>query len=155
MLNAPISLAFWFMSFANSSTVPDVCSAMATAASFPEFSISPYISSLSCISSSFFSATFEPPVQAALLLTTTVSVGRFCSSATMAVIIFVVLAIGTFVFASFSYIILPVDASMAIAFLADMFGVAWALPGVINMRNRKIISAFFNVYYLQFLSFRK
>ena len=116
----PISRAVAFMSFAKSSWLPLMCSAMATAASLPEQSSSPY----SSVSSVSFSPTFrymeEPSVYAASQETVTTSFRSPSRIATRAVRILVVLAISIFASAFCSYNTRPLSTSIKIAEEADV-----------------------------------
>ena len=108
----PISAAFRFIFSAKPSTLPPTCSAIITAASLSEFSISAYRRSPSknCSPSSAPICTRGCP--AALADTVTRSWALPCSSARIQVIIFVVLAMGSCVSASFSNSTRPESASI-------------------------------------------
>ncbi|MPN13276.1 hypothetical protein SDC9_160597 [bioreactor metagenome] len=94
--------AYSFITLTNSSTLPLMPSAMAIAASFPDLSINPYISSSKLIFSPFEYPTVEPCIPADLL-----DISIFLSkspyfNATNAVNILVVLAIGIIISELFS-----------------------------------------------------
>ena len=99
----PMSRAVSFIRSANLSWLPLMCSAMATAASLPEHSSSPYssVSSVSC--SPTFRYMEDPSVYAASRETVTTSLRSPSRMATRAVRILVVLAIRIFASAFCSY----------------------------------------------------
>ena len=99
-------MAFSFINSANSFTLPPTCSANATAASFPDLSISPYNKSLTLALSPLFSPNLEPPVPPAFALTVTVSFKSAFSNMTIVVIIFVVDAMADLTSSFFPIIIL-------------------------------------------------
>ena len=97
-----------FISFANSSLLPAIYSASATAASFPDLINKPYSNPSTVILSSFFSPSLDPPVPAAFESIVTISDKSLqFSSTTIAVIILVVDAIAVCLFSSFPYILNP------------------------------------------------
>ena len=116
----PSSLAVSFISRTNPDWLPPTCSAMATAASFPEHSIRPYSNASRVSCSPSFRYMEEPSVKVASRLTVTMS-ERFPSRmATRAVMILVVLAISIFPSAFCSYSTRPLSASTRIAAEAEV-----------------------------------
>ena len=123
---SPSSLAFWFISSANCSTLPARCSASITAVSLCDSSIREYKRSLSL---NFCPSTVPSRTlgwAAALALTDTLSSGSARSNARMQVMILVVLAIGRSVSAFFANKIRPLSASIK---TADR---AYNCPGVFS-----------------------
>ena len=123
---SPSSLAFWFISSANCSTLPARCSASITAVSLCDSSIREYKRSLSL---NFCPSTVPSRTlgwATALALTDTLSSGSARSNARMQVMILVVLAIGRSVSAFFANKIRPLSASIK---TADR---AYNCPGVFS-----------------------
>lgn len=102
----------------NASSVPAICSAMATDASLPEATAMPFSKSRTDICSPGSRKIWEPPIEAACSLTCTISSSVMrpsCNASMMRsmVMIFVMDAGGSFSWAFFSYNTVPVDASMS------------------------------------------
>ena len=75
----PSSLAFLFIKSQKAGILPEVYSAKATAASFPEHKSNPYNKSVTVILSFNFRPKREPPVEAAFFDIITVSFKLQCS----------------------------------------------------------------------------
>lgn len=93
VLYSPSESAFLFIFLTNSSTDPALCSARATAASFPEWMIAAYRRSFTRICSFSYNQTLEPVVSAAFFETVTTSSRSFSSRIIVVVISLVMLAI--------------------------------------------------------------
>ena len=122
MLSSPNSNAFLFIFFTNSSVDPALNSASATAASFAEFMMSPYIKLSTVICSPVRRNISEPSAYFTSGDTVTIEFRSLSSRMTIAVINFVMDAIWRFVWIDFSNRTSPVWLSIAIDEAALMTG---------------------------------
>lgn len=133
----PKACAVLFMTLTKASSLPAMCSAIATHASLPEVMMMPFTSVSTGTSSPSLMNNFEPPVFQAFLLIWTLSsrfswlVLRYCEMTYM-VIILVRLAGLTCLLLSFSLSVMPLWASIsmcAVAFRCGAGGVLGSSAG--------------------------
>lgn len=124
--------------------LPPTCIASAAAASFALSSIIAYKSSSTVSVSPGSIQTDDPSTPTASFGTVTISLKHAFSSATSAVIILVVLAIGKRSFAFFSYMSVPVSASMSIAARAETDGALALMCGARQSAQKSTHAASFD-----------